>query len=140
MAHLAGAADRGSHDDGLDAAVVPVQVDLESTARPQAPHCAPRPRVRERGKQVELSGVALQQHFGDSCGCAEVAVDLKRRVRVEQVRIGPLGAQEKFEDAIGMLAVTEPRPEVDAPGRCPTLWPDRLESPAIGEPPHDRRR
>ena len=31
------------------------------------------------------SQVALQQHFGDACGAAEIAVDLERRMGVPQI-------------------------------------------------------
>jgi hypothetical protein len=36
---------------------------------------------------VHLARVALHQHLGDAGGRPEVAVDLERRVRVEEVRV-----------------------------------------------------
>lgn len=36
---------------------------------------------------MDVPLMALQQHFGDACRGAEVAVDLKRRMRAQQIRI-----------------------------------------------------
>jgi hypothetical protein len=41
----------------------------------------------KRREELEEAGVALHKHFRDTGGVAEVAVDLKRLVRVEEVAI-----------------------------------------------------
>ena len=66
-----------------------------STSKPpraRRPVTCPPARRRQRGQQVELAGMALQQHLGDAGRRAEVAVDLKRRVRVEQVGVDATAA------------------------------------------------
>ena len=75
-------------DRGLELPVPPADVHRIAAARAQAAHRAVRPRRRQRGQQVDLAALALQQHLGDPRGSAEVAVDLERRVGVEQVRVG----------------------------------------------------
>jgi hypothetical protein len=59
-----------------------------STSNRRAGGCrdpSARPRLRQRRQQVDLAGVALRQHLDDAGGGAEVAVDLERRVGVEQL-------------------------------------------------------
>ena len=50
---------------------------------------------------------------------AEVAVDLKRRVRVEEV-VERLAGEEIGQEAVRVVAVEEARPEVDLPRQAPT--------------------
>ena len=95
------------------------EIDLEPAARSQARDVTVRPRRRKRRQQSNLSLVALQQHLGDCRRAAEVAVDLKRRVRVEHVRVGALRAEQELQDVVRVVAVAEPRPEVDPPGGGP---------------------
>ena len=64
-----------------------------------------RPRRGQRRQQANLSLVALQQHLGDGRRAAEVAVDLKRRVRVEHVGIGALGAEQELQNVVRVIAV-----------------------------------
>ena len=78
---------------------------------------ARRPSIGQGGQEVDLTGVALQEHLGDA-GCrGEIAVDLKRRVGVEQVRqrrasavaVPRPGARFHSSEAHG-LQVCKPRP------------------------------
>ena len=62
--------------------------------------------------------VALEEHLGDARSGAEVAVDLERRVGVEQVRQGVPG-QGLDEHLVGVVAVEQAGPEVDLPGLGP---------------------
>ena len=68
--------------------------------------------------------MALQQHLGDACRAAEVAVDLERRMGTEKVGIGACtmasvksngGLEEVPQKMIGMVAIMEARPETDCP-------------------------
>ena len=97
--------------------------------QPRSSGC--RPRRRQRRQQPNLSIVFLQKHLDHARCAAEVAVDLKRRMRVEHVRIRPLRAEQELQDLVRMIAVTQACPEVDAPRRCPTggLVAANLERP-----------
>ena len=64
---------------------------------------------------------------------AEVAVDLKRRVEIQQVRQRRL-REQRLIVLVRLLAVLEPRPEVDDPRAAPAGV-----SAAVREPPLDRR-
>ena len=64
------------------------------------------------GKQPNLSLVTLQQHLGDGGGAAEVAVDLKRRVRVEHVGVGTLGTEQELQDVERVVNPRRASPEV----------------------------
>ena len=75
----------------LEGAIVPRQVDLESAARSEACDSACRPRCGQSRQQADLSLVALQQHLGDCRRAAEVAVDLKRRMRIEHIGVSASG-------------------------------------------------
>ena len=46
------------------------------------------PHRWQGGQQFDLPIMALQQHLGDACCAAEVAVDLERRMGTEEVGIG----------------------------------------------------
>jgi hypothetical protein len=60
-------------------------VDVEAAAGAEAGDVAVGPGGGEGGEEVDLSGVALEEHLGDAGGAAEVAVDLEGRVGVEEV-------------------------------------------------------
>jgi len=72
--------------------------------------------------------VALQQHLRDAGCAAEIAVNLERRVRVEQVWINasalPLfrtdGSDQQFRNVVSVLGVLKPRPEIQTPTHAPT--------------------
>ena len=46
------------------------------------------PHRWQGGQQLDFPIMALQQHLGDACRAAEVAVDLERRMGAEEVGIG----------------------------------------------------
>src|SRR5262245_15437279 len=74
--------------------------------------------------------MALQQHFGNAGGEGEVAIDLERRVSIEKIGIHAAArtvaraaaadrAKQVRHKNIGMIAVEEARPKVDAPSERP---------------------
>src|SRR5687768_9698986 len=67
---------------------------------------------------MDFAGVALQQHLGRAGGAAEVAVDLKWRMQIPQVRQRRLGEQ-RLVVLPRLLAIFEARPEVDDPRAAP---------------------
>src|ERR1044071_6607753 len=71
----------------------PVDVNLAASARAQPLARAVGRGFRERGQDVQLARVALEEHLGHARRAAEVAVDLERRGVVEQVREGLPGAE-----------------------------------------------
>ena len=119
----------------LERPMLPGQTDLESAGRSQPCDLTVRPRRGQRRQQPDLPLVALQQHLGDGRRAAEVAVDLERRVRVEHVGIGALGAEQELQDVVGVVAVGEPRPEIDPPRRRPAR---RLIAANFERPFHGR--
>ena len=66
--------------------IIPFDVDFQPSARAKPGDFAVVPGLRQGGKKLQFAGFALHQHLGDSGGSSEVAIDLKRRVIVEQVR------------------------------------------------------
>src|SRR5439155_2255237 len=66
-----------SNRRAAELAVLPLQINLEPAPRSQALDRAIRPRLRQRGKQRQFSGMTLQQHLGHGVGAAEVCVDLE---------------------------------------------------------------
>ena len=99
-AHTQRLSEQRTNGRALECAVLPRQIDLEPAARSQAGDVTVRPRRRKRRQQANLSLVTLQQHLGDCRRAAEVAVDLKRRVRVEHVGVGTLGAEQELQDVV----------------------------------------
>jgi hypothetical protein len=99
--------------------VPPGDADRHVPAGTQAVHAARRPRAGQRRQHVDRAELALQQHFGDARGGAEVPVDLERRVGVPQVRQRARG-ELVAEQLVRPVAVQQPRPEVDLPGLAPT--------------------
>src|SRR5665213_538814 len=68
-----------------ESSVFPRDVHCEAAAGAQAIHAAGGPRFRQRGQELDLVILALQQHFSDAGGAAEIAVNLKRRMRIKHV-------------------------------------------------------
>ena len=74
--------------------------------------------------------MTLHEQFSDAGGIAKVAVDLKWRVRVEQVPIeaaalhrgfrGAHEVEEILDDFVGVVAVQHAGPEIDFPAHGPT--------------------
>jgi hypothetical protein len=75
----------GAHLRRFELPALPSQIDFKTAARAQAFDAPFGPGRGQCGQQVNFSGVALQQRLGDARRAAEVAVDLERRVNVEQV-------------------------------------------------------
>ena len=74
--------------------------------------------------------MALQKHLRDAGGAAKVAIDLERWMRVEQVGVRAATvrhveaefasrSEQRREQLVRTIAVTQARPEVDAPGERP---------------------
>src|SRR5688500_4374336 len=99
----------------VESAVLPAEIHLQTAASAQTGDVTLGPGTRQCRQQPDLIFVlrrfeTLQEHFGDAAGAAEVAVDLKRRMRVEQVWIGALGTEQQLENAVSALAVAQARP------------------------------
>ena len=62
----------------------------------------------------------LQQHFRDARRTAEIAIDLKRWMRIEHVRIGALRIEQHSKNSMRVISLSEPRPNVDSPAEAPT--------------------
>ena len=67
---------------------------------------------------MHVAHVALEEHLGDAGRGAEVAVDLERRMGVEEVGVGA-ALELLAEHLVGVVAVEESRPEVDLPRLAP---------------------
>ena len=102
----------------------------EISPRTQAGDPAGGPGFGQRRQQLDFAGVGLQQHLADAGGVAEVAVDLERRVGVEEVCVHAAAVpvvharvadepQQVADEFVGAVAVVQARPEVDLPGGAP---------------------
>src|SRR5437870_5388230 len=95
-----------------------------------------RPRFQKRGQQVNevtpfrVPDVTSQKHLRDAGGRAKIAVNLKRRVRVQQVWIQAAafarrnfrsadGREQVAQDAMRVIAVAETRPDIQLPTHAP---------------------
>ena len=92
----------GGQCGGSQLPILPGDVHRDVAARAQTFHRACGPGLRQRREQLDFAGVALQQHLGDAGGAAKVAVNLERRVGVEHVRVGAVGADQEREDLVGV--------------------------------------
>jgi len=111
-------------------ALGPREIDFEAAPGFEAGDRAAGPDGRERGQELEDASVALHEQFGDAGGVAKVTIDLKWRVRVEQVLVeaaalhrGLRGAHEIekiLDDFVGVVAVQHAGPEIDLPTHGPT--------------------
>src|SRR5262245_37890372 len=101
---------------------LPPQIDFKGPARAQALYAPFRPGRWRRRQQMNLPRVALQQHLCDAGGGAEIAVNLERRVNVEQVGQRRFGEQRE-QVLVSLLSVLQPRPEIDDPRAAPSRVP-----------------
>ena len=125
------AADARRYGGLFNLSASPLHVHHEASASHEALHFAVTPCRGQSREQVNGSVVALQQHLRHARGVAEVAVNLERRVRVEQVGIRPavgvllllLVAGQQLQHVayylIGVVAVKHTRPEVHLPADAP---------------------
>ncbi len=107
----------------------PGKIDGEAAAGFQAGDGAAGPGGGQGGEELEDAGVALHEHLGEAGGVAEVAVDLERRVGVEEIPIeaaafhrglgGADEVEEVFDDDVGVVAVELAGPHVDLPAHRP---------------------
>lgn len=73
--------------------------------------------------------MTLQQHLGDGGRCAEVAVDLEWRMRVQQIWQRGLGEQ-RHQILVRQIAFLQSRPEIDDPRARPSgVTAARSETP-----------
>ena len=129
---------RGADDGVVEAVVFPVEVDGEASAGEESGGVSGVPGVGECGEEGEdVAGwlgvggwegaVALEEHFGDGGGGAEVAVDLEGRVCGEEVGVdaaagegdgvaGRGGSEEHPDEPFGVVAVEESCLEAGFPG------------------------
>ena len=67
---------------------------------------------------MDISLVALDQHLGNTCRCAEVSVYLERRVRVPKVGKSAV-CEQGIEQIVSAVAVFDPCPGVHLVTRRP---------------------
>ena len=91
------------------------------------------PGIRKGRKKDGPARMTLNQHFGNSGYKAQVAVDLKRRMIVEQIRQHGI-SQQRFNIIQALIAVSESGPHIDDPGS----GPPRV-SAAVGQALSERR-
>lgn len=72
--------------------VMPENIHPDVSTSQQSADGSLLPIVRQSGKQPDAVVMGLHQHFSDTCCDAEIAVNLKRRMGVEQIRIGTAAA------------------------------------------------
>ena len=65
----------------------PFDIYDETLSRAQPANLSAGPNAGQGRQQFDPTSVALHQHFGHACGVSEVAVDLKWRVRSQQVGV-----------------------------------------------------
>ena len=68
--------------------------------------------------------MTLQQHLGDACRAAEVAVDLKGRISIEHIGIHPLRRRRAAEHFVCVVAILESGPNTTFQGNstaCPSV-------------------
>ena len=111
-------AGRAANRGRRQAIVLPGDVHLEPAARAEPLDASRRPALGQCGQQMDLARVALQQHFRYPGGVAEVAVDLERRMGVEQVRQDAI-LEQLHDQLVRPVAIVQARPEVDLPGGAP---------------------
>ena len=81
--------------------------------------------------------MALEEHLRKTRRPSEVAVDLKRRVGVEQVR--QRGLPEQGQDIfVSDIALPQPRPEIDDPRAAPSGVAAAMGQPALERLPGGR--
>ena len=76
----------GAEDGFPELSGLPYEADANVAPGAEAANLAIRPRRRQGGQQVELSGMALQEHLRDACAASEVTVYLEGWVIVKEVR------------------------------------------------------
>src|SRR5882724_8217960 len=116
----------GVDDHVVERTIAPSQIHLETAPCAQASDRACRPGLWQGGEEIDQRRgsavrdvlVTLEQHFSDACGCAKITVNLQWSTEIEEIREGTLGEQIR-ELLIGEFAVTDARPERDAPRIAP---------------------
>lgn len=96
----------------------PLQVEAEVAACLQAAYGAFTPGIGQGGKQVDESGMALQQHLRHTGRAAKVAVNLEGWVRVPEV-IYRAVLQQVAVEHVGMVAIVQTGPLVELPAHAP---------------------
>ena len=114
---------------GLENSTLPGDVHCETTSRSKTFHLAVRPFGRNGRKQVNLTGMRLEKHLGYAGRPTEIAVNLERRMSVEEVILRGLG-KESIHIRSSLFTVPEAGVEIDKPSPAPasvgTLAGDRI--------------
>ena len=97
----------------------------KSAAGTESVHLSVVPSFGQGGQQVHRTVVALHQHLGNARRATKVAVNLERRMRVEEVGVGSATAiargSELFGDElIGTVTVEQSRPQAHLPTHAPS--------------------
>lgn len=122
VAEGASGAGTGMDDSFCQPAGGPFEIDLEAASGKKAGDFAVRPGGRKCRQQMDESQMALQQHFGNAGGAAEIAVYLERRMGVPQ--IVQSAVPEKIpEQFVGSVSVIQPGPLVQFPAHTPARGP-----------------
>ena len=108
-----------SQPDLLERAIAPLNIEHEATACPQAAHASRSPGIRKSREQMYAVGMALENHLGNACRSAKVAVDLERRMRVPKI-VARAVAEEVAEEDVGVVAIVEACPLVQLPSHRPS--------------------
>ncbi|MNN63727.1 hypothetical protein D3C81_1791240 [compost metagenome] len=98
--------------------ILPFEVHFIPSACLNSADFAVFPGARQSRQQTDFTQMALQQHLRNPGGSAEIAVNLKRRVGIEQVGIGRAG-QQRPDKTVGGFPFLQPCIQVDQPGTAP---------------------
>ena len=110
--------------------ILPIQVYGSTATYAHSTEVAGSPAIRQGRKQMDKAFMTLQQHFANSRRATIVAINLKRRMRTEQVgesaatmtsrRSIDSRMQQTLEEFPSTVSVTQTSPEVYLPSTAPT--------------------
>ena len=115
---VAGSPSHALNSRQLELLVLPFDRHFKTAPSPQALYGSRRPFGWESGQYADFSILTLQKHLGDAGRASEVAVNLERRMVVEQVRQCRI-LQEKSEMFVALFSVEQACVEVDDPRSAP---------------------
>ena len=121
----------GCQAESGEAAVVPLQTHPASPSYSHPSETSGRPLARERRQNEDLFVRALHHYFGHGRWTAQVAINLERRAKIEDVGEGH-GGDEELLVTMSMLGVTKPPPKGKPPGCRPARGVARLPGRRTG--------
>ena len=81
----------------------------------------------------------LHQHLANPCHATEIAINLKRRMRIEKIRQRGLG-QQRLNVLPRLVAIAQPRPEIDDPRATPARVSAPSRDPTFNRLARRRRK